>query len=143
MNAPQQVDISQFAPCGMNCLLCYKHLGKHPCPGCLSQDPAKPKHCGSCAIKACVAEKGISYCFLCAGYPCKRMKALDKSYRTRYGVSLMESGRSAKALGVAQHLKQQLEQYTCTACGGIICLHDGTCSSCGKESPLGRRSQVK
>lgn len=143
MKVLHQLDIKQFAPCAMNCLLCYKHFGKHSCPGCLSEAHGKPKHCGSYAIKACAAEKGVAYCFLCADFPCKRMKALDNSYRTRYGVSLIESGRSAETLGIAAHLKQQLEQYTCPACGGIICLHDGNCSGCGKEYPLGRRSQTK
>lgn len=35
-----------FAPCGMNCKVCYKHCyHKKPCAGCLNSDQGKPEHC--------------------------------------------------------------------------------------------------
>lgn len=35
-----------FAPCGMNCMVCYKHCyHKKPCVGCIPGDEGKPKHC--------------------------------------------------------------------------------------------------
>ena len=44
-----------FAPCGMNCLVCYKHCyHKKPCAGCLNSDMGKPEHCRKCKIKDCI-----------------------------------------------------------------------------------------
>ena len=42
----EKIDISMFAPCGMNCKVCYKHCyNKKPCSGCLNSDKGKPEHC--------------------------------------------------------------------------------------------------
>ena len=56
-----------FAPCGMNCKVCYKHCyHEKPCDGCLNSDKGKPEHCRKCKIKDCIKEKSLSYCFECA-----------------------------------------------------------------------------
>lgn len=37
MKMPENVEAIMFAPCGMNCLVCYKHCyHKKPCDGCVS-----------------------------------------------------------------------------------------------------------
>lgn len=42
MKMPEKIDISMFAPCGMNCKVCYKHCyHKNPCAGCLNSDKGK------------------------------------------------------------------------------------------------------
>ena len=140
MLMPSIPEPAWLAPCGMNCLLCYKHLGKKPCGGCLMQNENKPQHCRVCNIKQCTAEQGVPHCFACAAFPCKQIKALDKSYRTRYGVSLAQAGLLAQEQGVEAFLQQQMQEYTCARCGGVISLHDGDCSVCGAQYPLGRRS---
>lgn len=132
-----------FSPCGMNCTICYKHLGKNPCPGCSLEDDTKPEHCRQCRIKACAIEKSVGYCFDCSLFPCKQIKVLDKSYRARYGISLIANSLIAKEQGIRTLMVQQKEMYTCSACGGIISLHDGDCIRCGAEYPLGRRSVNK
>lgn len=135
MKMPERIDAGLFAPCGMNCMVCYKHCAhKKPCAGCLVNDQGKPGHCRACAIKACVEEKGFTYCFACARYPCKRIKALDKSYRSRYGVSLLENSRAVAEAGLAAFQEQQRAVYACPACGGVISLHDAQCSECGAKS---------
>ena len=59
-----KIDISMFAPCGMNCKVCYKHCyNKKPCSGCLNSDKGKPEHCRKCKIKDCINGKSLSYCF--------------------------------------------------------------------------------
>lgn len=85
----EKMDTAMFAPCGMNCLVCYKHCyHKKPCAGCLNSDMGKPEHCRKCKIKDCIKGKGLSYCFECPDYPCKLIKNLEKSYNKRYQASL-------------------------------------------------------
>lgn len=124
-----------FAPCGMNCMVCYKHCyHKKPCAGCLNSDAGKPAHCRVCAIKDCAALKGLSHCYKCTEYPCKRIKRLDKSYQTRYGVSLIENSRFVRAHGLTAFLNRQKAQYACPVCGGIISIHDAQCSECQRQA---------
>ena len=88
----ENIDAIMFAPCGMNCKVCYKHCyHKKPCAGCLNSDKNKPEHCRKCKIKDCIKGKGLSYCFECSDYPCKLIKNLEKSYNKRYQASLMEN----------------------------------------------------
>ena len=126
------IEAAMFAPCGMNCKVCYRHCNhKSPCTGCLSGDGGKPAHCRNCAIRDCARGRGLAHCYACAGYPCKRMLRLEKSYTTRYGVSLLGNGRFVKENGLAAFLAQQKRRYTCPKCGGVISLHDARCSACG------------
>lgn len=83
MKMPKEnIDTSMFAPCGMNCLVCYKHCcHKKPCAGCLNSDKGKPEHCRKCKIKNCIKIKELPYCFECSDYPCKRIKNLEKVIR--------------------------------------------------------------
>lgn len=126
-----KIRTEMFAPCGMNCFVCYKHCyHKKPCPGCHFTDKGKPEHCRKCRIKDCVKEKNISYCFMCPEYPCKWIKSLEKSYNTRYRASLMENSHIVKEQGLEAFMEKQKEQYTCVKCGGIISIQDGECSEC-------------
>ena len=55
-----KIDIKMFAPCGMNCKVCYKHCySKKSCGGCFLSDEEKPEHCRKCKIKDCVIERLI------------------------------------------------------------------------------------
>lgn len=135
MKMPEHIDSMMLAPCGMNCMVCYKHLArKVPCPGCLSQDNAKPGHCLQCAIKECALQKSHTHCFRCGEYPCKSIKRLDKSYTSKYGVSLIENGCYIKENGADSFFSAQQKQFCCPACGGVISLHDSECSECGLPS---------
>lgn len=134
----EQADFAacMVAPCGMNCAVCYKHLGKKPCPGCNQGDAATPASCRNCRMQACAAEKGVRHCVFCGDFPCKPIKTLEKSYRVRYGVSLLENGRMVKEQGVAAFQAAQQKEYACPACGGVVSLHDGVCSVCQGAHPL-------
>jgi len=134
---PDKIEDIMFAPCGMNCTVCYKHVsirkrGK-PCEGCLKGDLGKPEHCRKCNIKSCVQEKGHVHCFKCADFPCKLMKNLEKSYIKRYNASLVENGKIADEKGVSAFLEQDRQKWTCSKCGGAFSLHDGACSECGNN----------
>jgi len=125
------IDTIMFAPCGMNCMVCYKHCyHKKPCAGCLNSDLGKPEHCRNCAIKDCSSDKELSYCFECPDYPCKRIKNLEKSYNKRYHASLMENSEFVRQHGLEMFLEEQKEKYACPKCGGIISIHDRECSEC-------------
>lgn len=132
MNMPEQIDGGLLAPCGMNCLVCYRYCRrKKPCPGCRTGEENKPEHCRKCAIKDCAESKSLAGCGGCPEYPCKRLKALEKSYNTRYQASLMENSRLVRTVGLDAFLEMQRSRYTCPGCGGVISLHDRACSQCG------------
>lgn len=127
------LDPIMFAPCGMNCIVCYRHCDhKKPCAGCLKSDLGKPGHCRKCNIKDCAHEKGLSYCYACDIYPCKLIKNLERSYKTRYRASLMANSAAVRENGLAAFMEQQKAQYACPECGGVISIHDAVCSECRK-----------
>ena len=143
MRMPLEIDTHMFAPCGMNCMVCYKHCQpkktKTPCPGCFTEmvDMAdigdiadKPKHCRDCKIKNCATEKEIRHCFDCTGFPCRLITNLEKSYNKRYGESLIDNSIIAKTQGIEHLMKVHNTKYRCLLCGGIISLHDKACSEC-------------
>jgi transposase len=59
------------------------------------------------------------------------IKRLDKSYRQRYQVSLIENSIRIKTVGVKQFVVEEKQKWTCSQCGGVISLHDRVCSECG------------
>jgi len=75
---PDKIEKSMLAPCGMDCMVCYKHVGIRPngkpCGGCLKSDEGKPGHCRKCEIKDCSLGKGVERCADCVGFPCKLSK---------------------------------------------------------------------
>lgn len=133
MKTDAKIPADMLAPCGITCAVCYVHLRqKKPCFGCRGLDASKPEHCRKCKIKDCATGQGIDFCFECSTFPCATIKRLDKSYRQRYQVSLIENGIRAKTVGIEQHLLEEKEKWTCVQCGGVISLHDRACSECEK-----------
>ena len=131
MKMPSKIENIMLAPCGMNCMVCYKHCyAKKPCPGCMLGDLNKPEHCRKCKIKDCANERGYTYCFECTDFPCKFIKSLEKSYNKRYFESLVRYSLEAKEKGIDTFMVSQREKWTCPYCGGVISLHDGECSEC-------------
>jgi len=131
MKMPSKIESSMFAPCGMNCIVCYKHCyHKKPCAGCLNSDLGKPEHCRKCKIKDCVNEKGLTYCFECSEFPCKQINSLEKSYNTRYSASLVKNSQTVKETGLVNFMEQQQKDFICHSCNGVISIHDAECSEC-------------
>lgn len=135
MKMPDRIENIMFAPCGMNCAVCYKHVGIRkngkPCEGCLKGDLGKPEHCRKCNIKSCVQDKGHTHCFKCADFPCKLIKNLERSYIKRYNTSLVEGSKIVNEKGLSAFLEQERQKWICPKCGGAFSLHDGACSECG------------
>jgi len=135
MKMTGEITVTMLAPCGMNCSVCYVHLKKKkPCLGCWGQEDSKPEHCRKCQIKTCATEREIDFCSSCLTFPCAIIKRLDKSYRQRYGVSLIENALRLKMMGAERYLSEEREKWTCPDCGGIVSLHDRVCSDCGSPN---------
>ncbi len=138
MLPPETIDASMLAPCGLNCMLCYRHLGKNPCPGCRARESEPDAYQRKCIMRACVAERGLFSCADCAERPCKRVKTFDKRYREGYGVDLAADAANMRATGAEALLQKQIEAHTCPHCGHLINLHDGICSGCNRQYPIGK-----
>jgi len=124
-----------IAPCGMNCGICKAFLReRNRCPGCRGPDAGKTATRRDCRIKNCATfhESKARFCFACRSFPCERLRHLDKRYRTRYGMSMIENLEYIQAKGIEDFLRYEGERWTCTSCGGTICVHEGCCYGCGK-----------
>ena len=125
-----------IAPCGMNCRLCRAYTReKNACPGCREDDSLKSKTRVICKIKICEEfTKGkIKYCSSCDSFPCKNLNHLDKRYRTKYGMSMIDNLENIKQFGIRNFIRQEKEKWACSKCGEIICVHKEGCILCGNK----------
>ncbi|RLF58080.1 MAG: hypothetical protein DRN27_06335 [Thermoplasmata archaeon] len=127
-----------IAPCRMNCRICLGYFGyttsgkkrKMKCIGCKPRDK-------SCAFlkKYCkkLQKNEVNYCYECSDFPCGQLQKLDKGYRERYAMSMIENLEYIRDNGMDDFLKQQEKKYRCPDCGGVICVHNEICYSCGNS----------
>ena len=127
------------APCGMNCAICsgylaYQHDMKSKgirmpyCAGCRPRD----KKCAFLKKRCELLLNGqVKYCYECDDFPCSKLEHLDKQYRTKYRMSMIENLEYIKSNGVSRFLEEQKELWKCPECGGVICCHNGICFDCG------------
>ena len=127
-----------IAPCGMNCALCSAHLAlvhdmnhkgfrRVTCPGCVPRGEHCTHMADACSL---IGEGRVRFCFECASFPCKRLKALDKRYRSKYHMSMVDNLRRIQELGMEAFLAEQEAQWRCPTCGDVICCHNGLCLGC-------------
>lgn len=125
-----------IAPCGINCYVCMAFLReKNKCPGCRFFNAKEPVSIARCKIKNCAIIKNnkLKYCFSCKNFPCDSLKHLDKRYRTRYDMSVIENLKDIKRLGIRKFVKNEKVKWACHRCGGTICVHRGYCIDCGEK----------
>jgi len=132
----QRLDL--IAPCGMNCSLCIayqfrekdlnrKGFHRTYCPGCIPRG----KNCTHMADSCQLLAKGlVRFCYECDSYPCKRLKVLDKRYRTKYHMSMIENLRTIKEHSIESFLRKEEKKWKCSDCGDTICCHNGLCLKC-------------
>ncbi len=130
-----------IAPCGMNCRLCLAYQrDKKRCTGCRREDAYERSYGLRCVIRNCqtVKDSISGYCYECGKFPCKRLKQLDKRYKTKYGMSMIENLGAIKLLGMEAFLRQEEVRWTCADCGNTICVHRKACPTCRsiRSSPL-------
>jgi hypothetical protein len=135
MNSPEASGSGPVAPCGINCSLCLGFLReKNTCGGCRSGACKMSKHISVCRIKHCehLRETTSGFCYECIKFPCTRIKNLDKRYRSRYHVHIMENFEAIKTKGLDAFIRMDSIRWQCPTCGGTICMHKGYCLKCGK-----------
>ncbi len=129
------------APCGMNCAICRGYIAyTHGIP----RVRGKITYCAGCVPRAknCYIKRNckkltkheIQSCSECDTIPCEKLAHLDKRYRERYGMSMVENLKFLKEKGMDEFLKSQAEKYTCPSCGDVICVHDAKCFTCGYKT---------
>jgi hypothetical protein len=70
------------------------------------------------------------YCFGCDSFPCARLKNLDKRYRTKYGMSMIDNLGDIRKFGIRRFIRNEKERWTCPECGQAICVHRPQCPFC-------------
>jgi hypothetical protein len=121
--------ISHIAPCGMNCRLCIGYVrARNNCDGCLTPNSSCSRQC---TVRYCSERRG-KYCNpTCESYPCTRLKNLDKRYRTKYGMSMLDNLEQIEKVGIRQFVRNENARWACPACGDLICVHRPGCLKCG------------
>mgnify|MGYP002813446298 FL=1 len=125
--------MAQIAPCGMNCRLCYATMReKGQCPGCRGSNQNKSNSCITCRIRNCskFEKKSAKYCFSCDIFPCLRLKQLDKRYRTKYGMSMIDNLNYIRKYGIRKFIQKETARWACPSCGTILCVHRPDCPKC-------------
>lgn len=120
----------------MNCGICLgRFREKKRCPGCNLQNLDTPEYCRKCSIKFCAKRKNASadFCYVCDRFPCRRLKQLDKRYRERYGMSMLENLEFIKTQGIRAFVRQEKTRWLCPACGSLLCVHRDHCLACGAK----------
>ncbi len=130
----RRINLDLFAPCGMNCGICLGYLrDKNVCKGCRNLDINYAKSCVNCIIRNCgllkMTESG--FCYECEIYPCRRLKNLDKRYRTKYHMSMLENLDRIKSIGLNEFAKEEQKRWKCEGCSSMVCVHRGRCLKCG------------
>jgi hypothetical protein len=114
-----------IAPCGMNCNLCMAYLrDKNRCPGCRASDKDKAISCRRCIIKNCeiLRQNKLRFCSpKCKNYPCARLKSLDKRYRTKYAMSMIENLEFIDKKGIRKFLKNEEKRWVKD--NRVFCVH--------------------
>ncbi|MFB0921118.1 MAG: DUF3795 domain-containing protein [Oscillospiraceae bacterium] len=136
------------APCGMNCELCIAYqamqadlkkqgINRKYCEGCIPRGQGCLHMAARCEI---LARGQVRFCFECKDFPCKRLKALDKRYRTKYNMSMIENLISIRDFGMESFLRSQAEKWCCPSCGGAVSCHTGICVRCDLEKMPHKKS---
>lgn len=127
-----------IAPCGMNCNICASYLAyKHDlkskgfrmmyCIGCRPRDKSCAFLKKSCSL---LRNNEVKYCYQCPTFPCDRLSAIDKRYRTQFRMSEIENLHRIRDEGIKAFLKAERKKWRCPKCGGVISCHNGLCFAC-------------
>jgi 3-methyladenine DNA glycosylase AlkD len=131
---------NSIAACGMNCNLCIAYLReKNKCSGCREMDAYESSYGRKCIIRSCdiLKEKNMNFCSdKCDKFPCRRLKNLDKRYKTKYRMSIIENLKNIKEKGIRQFVKEEKEKWKCQYCGSILCVHRDFCLNCEEEMKI-------
>jgi len=145
------IEPTLIAPCGMNCAICAGYLAAKndlrskglrmiTCPGCRPRN----KHCAFLKERCSkLSNKEVTYCFECASFPCDRLKTIDKRYRSRYRMSMIENLNAIKENGMEEFLRDQEETWKCPNCGELISCHNGLCFRCDLQKLRNKKKKYR
>ena len=136
-----------IAPCGMNCSLCVAYQfnagelnkrGFHRkyCPGCIPRGENCLHMAHNCDL---LANGRVRFCYECPSFPCPRLKALDKRYRSKYHMSMIENLQYIQMHGMQAFLAEQKKRWQCPRCEAMICCHNGLCLTCSIDKLVQNR----
>jgi hypothetical protein len=98
---------------------------KNTCPGCRSIDSGKTcEYRSTCIIKNCeqLEKNNWKYCSdKCEKFPCKRLKNLDKRYRNKYDMSMIDNLQNIKKLGIRKFVEKEKKRWT--KGNQVFCVH--------------------
>jgi hypothetical protein len=70
------------------------------------------------------------FCYECEKYPCTRLIQLDKRYRAKYHMSMIENLNYIQHNNLEKFIEKEHERWLCNTCGGTLCVHRGYCLKC-------------
>ena len=118
----------------MNCAICMAYIReKDTCPGC--RDRGVYRSCRKCIIRNCKELKKSKKKFCadwCKKYPCRRLRQLDKRYRTKYNMSMLENLEYISRKGINKFVKKEAKRWRCKHCGHLRSCHRKKCLVCDK-----------
>lgn len=139
------------APCGMNCNICAAYLAAtHDVKGkgiqmmnCIGCRP-RNKQCTFLKKKCELLLKNkVQYCYECDSFPCESLAAIDKKYRTNFGMSEIENLLHIRDEGIESFLGAEEAKWRCQGCGGTLCCHNGICFDCDLEELRKRKRRYR
>ena len=107
--------------CGLFCGTCPSF--PEECEGCLSGKVAEK--CLDCRMgfRKCAGEKGVTRCYECLDFPCKRLEDFIPIHVVNgivHHENVIKDLFLMKEIGVQHWVDKQTEEHTCTVCGQLI-----------------------
>ena len=103
-----------IAPCGMNCGICKAYLSYSRG---IPKEKGNVTHCSGCVPrnKLCFIKRGcrklrqdkIRFCSECEEMPCRNVDRIDRRYRNRYGMSMVENLKEIKSTSLQSFIINQ------------------------------------
>ncbi len=73
------------------------------------------------------------FCFKCDDFPCTNLAHLDKRYRTKYQMSMIENLENIEKHGIRKFIENEKLRWACPKCEGTINVHKSICANCGAK----------
>jgi hypothetical protein len=115
------------APCGLDCFNCLSYEGniteehknrtsevlkipveETPCKGCRGENGKCKWANGQCATWNCALEKGVTYCYECADFPCKLLMPTLQGAQFPHNMKVYNLCRM-KFVGIEKWIEESLE----------------------------------
>jgi len=116
---------SQYGPCGLFCGAC----GATDCDGC--QSDRIDDSIRQCKFRRCSADRGLDSCARCPDGPCQELLAF-MSDQWPHHWTMQPNLEYIRRHGIAQWLRVQEQQWTCSGCGAGRHWYKRKCE-CGQD----------